>query len=415
MPSNVDKHSVVGEQPVLLCNYVDVYKNERVTNALNFMEATATDAQIDRFTLKANDVIVTKDSEEPTDIGIPAHVPDDLPGVVCGYHLAVLRPDAARLHGGYLHWALQSAEVQAYYATAATGISRYALGIQDLGMTPVHLPGVPEQIRIANFLDDKTARIDALIAEKERLVERVRELWTSELAAAMAGAEAKLKVRTHYSYYPTVPTSWRVVPFKHAVQFVEGPGILADDFRDEGIPLLRVSCVRGAIATLDGCNFLDPEKVAKKWEHFRVREGDLLISASASMGTVSLVTAETAGAVPYTGIIILRPIANIAARDFIEHFVVSEQFTRQIDAFKAGATIQHFGPTHMKQMVLALPFDLKEQQAIANQLTKVRTENSNLESHIQAHIARLREYRSSLISAAVTGRLDVGSSEASRA
>lgn len=119
MPSNVDKHSVDGDK-VSLCNYVDVYKNERITDALNFMEATATEAQVSRFTLQAHDVIVTKDSEEPTDIGIPAYVPSSLPGVVCGYHLAVLRPSDERLYGGYLHCPLQSAEVKAYYSTAAT-------------------------------------------------------------------------------------------------------------------------------------------------------------------------------------------------------------------------------------------------------------------------------------------------------
>lgn len=310
----------------------------------------------------------------------------------------------------FVYWWTQSASYRDQVRIACAGTSASMQNLDQDSFKQFSFPNVQKSVQrsIANFLDEQTARIDALIAEKERLLERLSEFWTSSVASAMAGADCESRVETHYSYYPTVPVRWRVVPFKHAVHFVEGPGILADDFRDEGVPLLRVSCVRSAAATLEGCNYLDPEKVAKKWSHFRVREGDLLISASASMGTVSLVTSETAGAIPYTGIIILRPIDDIAARSFIEHFVISDQFLRQIDSFKAGATIQHFGPTHLKQMVLALPFDLQEQRRVADRLTNVRSQHAKLEAHVSEHIDRLREYRSSLISAAVTGQLDIG-------
>lgn len=269
------------------------------------------------------------------------------------------------------------------------------------------------QQSIANFLDAQTARIDALIAGKAHLVEKLDELWTARLAHELGGADNASRP-THYEWYPKIPENWRVVPFKHAVRFIEGPGIMASDFLDEGVPLLRVSSVRGAVATLDGCNYLDPEKVSRTWAHFRVKCGDLLISASASMGTVSLVTEETEGAVPYTGIIILRPVDGVATRDFIRSFVVSDQFLRQIDIMKAGATIQHFGPTHLKQVIMALPSSLKEQAAIARQLEDSRVQHSALKIQVAEHIDRLREYRSSLISAAVTGQLDVGTLKEAR-
>ena len=187
MPSNVDKHSIEGELPVRLCNYVDVYNNDRIDDSIDFMVATASEAQIARFTLKAQDVLVTKDSEEPSDIGIPAFVPQDMPGIVCGYHLAVIRPDLMRVHGAFLHWALQSTEVQAYYETAAQGISRYALGINDRGMTPLHLPDRAEQTRIANFLDERTAQIDDLRSHCREHIALLREYRSSLISAAVTG------------------------------------------------------------------------------------------------------------------------------------------------------------------------------------------------------------------------------------
>ncbi len=90
--SPVDKKTIKGEEPVSPCNYTDVYYNTRITKYLNIMRATATDREIKKFTLAVGDVIITKDSETPGDIAVPAYVSEDLGGVVCGYHLAILRP-----------------------------------------------------------------------------------------------------------------------------------------------------------------------------------------------------------------------------------------------------------------------------------------------------------------------------------
>ena len=90
--SNVDKKSVDGELPVKLCNYMDVYSNNVITRGLPFMEATAKAREIEKFVVERGDVIITKDSETPDDIAVPAYVNDDLEGVVCGYHLTLLKP-----------------------------------------------------------------------------------------------------------------------------------------------------------------------------------------------------------------------------------------------------------------------------------------------------------------------------------
>ena len=70
--SNVDKHTKEGELPVRLCNYVDVYKNDHIIQAMPFMRATASREEIERFRLERDDVLITKDSESWDDIGVPA-------------------------------------------------------------------------------------------------------------------------------------------------------------------------------------------------------------------------------------------------------------------------------------------------------------------------------------------------------
>jgi type I restriction enzyme S subunit len=88
--SNIDKHSLDGQPPVRLCNYMDVYKNEVIDDSIEFMLATASPEQIERLTVKPGDLIVTKDSESPSDIAVPAYVDMDIKGLVCGYHLAII-------------------------------------------------------------------------------------------------------------------------------------------------------------------------------------------------------------------------------------------------------------------------------------------------------------------------------------
>ncbi len=80
--SNVDKKIHAGEKPVKLCNYMNVYSNEYVTNALDFMEGSATLAEIARFGLDEGDVVITKDSETPDDIGIAAVIAEKIDRLV---------------------------------------------------------------------------------------------------------------------------------------------------------------------------------------------------------------------------------------------------------------------------------------------------------------------------------------------
>ena len=89
--SNVDKTISEDEELIRLCNYTDVYYNDRITPELHFMEGSATEGEISRFQLKRGQVIITKDSEGWDDIGIPAVVAEDMPEVLCGYHLSGVR------------------------------------------------------------------------------------------------------------------------------------------------------------------------------------------------------------------------------------------------------------------------------------------------------------------------------------
>jgi type I restriction enzyme, S subunit len=189
--SNVDKKSLEGQEAVRLCNYTDVYYHERITSDLDFMAATATLEQVRRFSLRKDDVLITKDSESWTDIAVPAVVSDDLPEVLCGYHLALIRPKPA-CHGPFLARAFCAVGPRDQFQVVANGITRFGLGSDAIATGVFAMPPEPEQRRIATFLDRETARIDALVAKIHDAIERLKELRTALIAAAVTG---KIDVR----------------------------------------------------------------------------------------------------------------------------------------------------------------------------------------------------------------------------
>jgi type I restriction enzyme S subunit len=127
--SNVDKNANENELPIRLCNYVDVYKNDLITDRIKFMKATASQDEVDRFRPRIDDVIITKDSEDWRDIGTPALVAYEAPDLVCGYHLALLRPRPDVIRGAYLFRALQSQSVAYQFQISANGVTRYGLSL----------------------------------------------------------------------------------------------------------------------------------------------------------------------------------------------------------------------------------------------------------------------------------------------
>ena len=168
--SSVDKKSRPNEKNVHLCNYMDVYYNDEISANHDFMVATASDTEIERCSLKKWDIIITKDSEMSDDIAKPALVLEDLPSVICGYHLAILRPK--RIHGPFLAQLLRVPEVRYEFSRVANGVIRFGLGLNAMNGLSLKVPSYKEQLRIAAVLrsaDQAIARTEDLIEAKRRL------------------------------------------------------------------------------------------------------------------------------------------------------------------------------------------------------------------------------------------------------
>ncbi len=198
--SNVDKKSFDDEQPVRLCNYVDVYKNDAIHAEIPFMQATASRAEIERFRLRIDDVVITKDSEDWRDIGVPALVRTEAEDLVCAYHLALLRPGQGT-DGAFLFWQLLAPHVRRQFAIAANGVTRYGLSHGSIKETVLLAPDLAEQRAIAAYLNTATSVIRRAEVGIQREITLVQEFRTRLIADVVAG---KLDVRAAAADLPEV-------------------------------------------------------------------------------------------------------------------------------------------------------------------------------------------------------------------
>jgi type I restriction enzyme S subunit len=157
---------------------------------------------------------------------------------------------------------------------------------------------------------------------------------------------------------------WLKTEFPDAIDFQEGPGILAKDFRNDGVPLIRLAGMDDGISLLNGCNYLDEDLVSRKYEHFRIKKGDIILSTSATLGKTSFVDEEAVGAIVYTGLVRMRPKNKSVYAPFIKYLLQSPSFIKQIESMGVGSVMKHFGPTHLKKISITLP-TFNEQKTIS--------------------------------------------------
>jgi type I restriction enzyme S subunit len=155
---------------------------------------------------------------------------------------------------------------------------------------PIKVPPLPEQRRIAAILD----KADALRTKRREALAQLDRLAQSIFVEMFGDPVTNSK-------------GWNLASLPEATDFQEGPGILAKDFRENGIPLVRLAGMGGAEVSLRGCNYVESEMFARKWSHFALSEGDILVLTSATFGNPTVVGKEAVGALFYTGIIRFRP------------------------------------------------------------------------------------------------------------
>ena len=289
--SSVDKKIEEDELPVRLCNYTDVYYGDRIrVSEGEFMNATASTSEVQRFRLLVGDILVTKDSEDWRDIAVPAIVDETADDFVCGYHLGIIRSGPG-IHPLFLYRALQSEAINRQLQVSASGVTRYGLSNAAVGDVVLPLPPIDEQRAIGAFLNRETERIDSLVAKMRLLIERLGEYRTALItrtvtdgllpeAARLAGVDPSPRLKpSGMEWLGEVPEHWEVKRLEH-VAFYRTSNIDKKIEEDElPVRLCNYTDVYyGDRIRVSEGEFMNATASTSEVQRFRLLVGDILVT-----------------------------------------------------------------------------------------------------------------------------------------
>ena len=414
--SNVDKHVKDDEISARLCNYVDVYKNDYINGRMDFMRATATHEEIERFRLEKDDVLITKDSEAWNDIGVPALVTESAADLISGYHLALLRPRLDTLAGAYLLRALQSKGLAYQFHVEAKGVTRYGLSHAGIKSVWLPLPPLSEQTAIVRFLDHADRRIRRYIRAKQKLIALLEEQKQAIIHQAVTG---QIDVRTgqpYPAYKPSgiewlgdVPVHWEIPRIKQCVRTISKGTTPSTEGRETSeygqVRFLKAENITSGEISDKPLLYID-EDTNNLLRRSQLQEGDVLfVIAGATLGKTALVREELLPANTNQAVAFIRPHKQLDSI-YLAYWLQSPR-VKELTWLNAVQSAQpNLSMTNLGNFLI--PFSpFPEQAAIVSYLDKATAAVDIVIRRTRYQIDHLSEYRTRLIADVVTGKFDV--------
>ena len=433
--SNVDKTISEHEKPVRLCNYTDIYYNDQITSNMNFMEGSATEAEIERFQLRRNQVIITKDSEDWDDIGIPALVAENMPDVLCGYHLSVFEA-GSQLDGGFLAWLCRSESLNDQFKLAANGVTRFGLSQYAMKNAFIVLPPLDTQRRIAEYLDGKTVLIDRLIEKKRELLDllaekrqtlitqivtkgfhdsyesdsersdlnRSRDYRVAERADDMTEVSDKNR-----EVYGKVPLGWKLEKLKFFADVRNSNVDKTISEHEKPVRLCNYTDIYYNDQITSNMNFMEGSATEAEIERFQLRRNQVIITKDSEdwddIGIPALVAENMPDVLCGYHLSVFEAGSQLDG-GFLAWLCRSESLNDQFKLAANGVTRFGLSQYAMKNALIAFP-PIETQSRISEFLDEMTAQIDQLQEKIRNSVALLEEYKSVQITAVVTGQVSV--------
>ncbi|MCL4418418.1 MAG: restriction endonuclease subunit S [Actinobacteria bacterium] len=405
--STVDRYIYDDEIQVSICHYPDVYKNEFVDEDTLLNKGSCNQVEFKRFQLEKGLVILTKDSETPDDIGIPCYIEKNLSNVVCGYHLSIIKTNNNHINSKFLFRFIQSDKVRCHFEVQSKGIIRFSLGKSIIENLFVNLPPLPEQQQIVEYLDNRTKPIDELIEKTKQKIELLKEKRTSLINHSVTkGLNPDVEMKdSGIEWIGEIPKHWIISKFKYdtitPVRY--GLNIENNKYANEGIRFIRIT-------DLDDWGGLNPENGKYLTDsdvdnEFLLNKYDLLLCRSGhTVGKSYLHLLD--GKYTSGGYLVRFNFGNYFSSKFIFYVTKTHFYWNWLYMNTIISTIENVNGEKYSNFNYPKP-PITEQQQIVEYLDFQMQKIDDLIEKENKRIELLKEYRQSLISEAVTGKIDI--------
>lgn len=323
--------------------------------------------------------------------------------------LFVIRPKKG--HRKFLFYYFQSSAFKQEGEASMTGAGGLKRVSPDL-LRQHHLPCLDGETQrlIADYLDRETARIDALVAEKEKMLALLEEKRAALISRAVTrGLDPTVPLKpSGLDWLGDIPVHWEVWKLKYVVEKI-GSGITpkggAESYQSEGIPLFRSQNIHFDGLRMDDIVYVDGD-THESMSNSKVFEGDVLINITgASIGRCYYIENLRGEANVNQHVCIVRPAPEIETK-FLYFTLRSDVGQHQVDLSQSGSGREGLNFESLGNFSVVIP-PLSEQLAIIQRLETAGNRSTELLNEIRSSIERLKERRAALITAAVTGQIPV--------
>lgn len=396
----VDKKINEGESLYKSVHYMDVYRGSlrNIFDSPNYLIVSATPQKRDKCILRKGDVLFTTSSETPNDIGHSCVIGEDLNDTLFGYHLLRLRV-TDKIDFQFRKYLFGANYLRTWFSYRAVGMTRYGISNIDFADARIMIPPIDEQKKISNYLDQKVSQIDDLIQNKQELIDLLKEQRISVICSAVTkGIDSTAEMKdSGNEWLGYIPSHWRVVPAK--ALFAQ-----SKETRHETDVQLTASQKYGIISQEDymerqNYKIVLADKGLENWKH--VEPNDFIISLRSFQGGLEI--SYIPGCITWH-YIVLKPKAGVEP----EYFKWLFKSPRYIQALQRTANFIRDGQDLRFSNFVQVPLPLipmDEQKEIAEYLNKETARIDSIIADITEQIEKLKEYRQSVISEVVTGKV----------
>ncbi|WIB43993.1 restriction endonuclease subunit S [Curtobacterium sp. MCLR17_058] len=313
-----------------------------------------------------------------------------IPGKVSAAY-TVLKPKVALEPRFFKYLFKSDLYIQALQTTTDQLRDGQSIRYGQFTLIPLPYPDLDEQRAIADYLDRETAQIDAFIAKSEELIALLVERRAAVLSAAMRADSGRMRLRQVLSVAQTGPF---------------GTQLSASEYVDNGVPVINPShIVHGAIAA-DVSVSVRADR-AHQLSRFRLRAEDIVLGRKGEVDKAALVDEESDGYICGSDSMMLRPAKSMVHPKYLWWFLQSPPAHEQLERFAVGSTVAGLNQRTLRAVQLPVP-SLDEQLTVTENLNRATAIIGHAMSIGKQNVKLAKERRAALISATVTGKINVG-------
>ncbi|MBB1295103.1 restriction endonuclease subunit S [Pseudoalteromonas sp. SG43-7] len=284
---------------------------------------------------------------------------------------------------------------------------RQSMKFEDFRRLPILVPALEEQIQIANFLDHETAKIDTLIEKQQQLIKLLKEKRQAVISHAVTkglNPQAPMK-DSGVEWLGEVPAHWIASTLKHYSEVIDCKHITAEFF-DDGIPLASISEVKKWFVDLSTAKYTSEKYYNELIGGGREpKVGDIIYSRNATVGEAAIVSEGLPPFAMGQDVCLIR-LSNGLLPLFAMYVLHSGVISQQLELAMVGSTFKRINVDNIRNFAFVIP-PLSEQDLIVSELEALTSKYDVLINNSTNAIELMQERRTALISAAVTGKIDV--------